>query len=206
MQLNFEPIILKGTQVTLRPLSEEDAQALAAAAESREHYGYTPVPNGINEAHKYIAHALRQRAAAERYPFAILWQDRFVGSTSYWEFQCWEWPAGCALQRRDRPDVVEIGYTWLAESAQRTPCNTEAKFLLLQYAFETWQVHRVSLRTDERNARSRRAIERLGCVFEGIRRADKPATDCTVRNSAFYSMVQSEWPDVKKRLRDFLAR
>jgi RimJ/RimL family protein N-acetyltransferase len=207
MQLNIDSIILSGAQVTLRPLDADDAPALATAtAESREHYGYTPVPDGIAAAQAYIATALRQRAAGERYPFAILWRDRFVGSTSFWEFHTWNWPAGCALQRHDRPDVVEIGYTWLAQSAQRTRCNSEAKFLLLQYAFETWEVHRVSLRTDERNVRSRRAIERLGAMFEGIRRADKPAPDCTVRNSAFYSIVQSEWPAVKNRLLEKLAR
>jgi RimJ/RimL family protein N-acetyltransferase len=204
MPLKFDPIILNGKQVTLRPLSEADAQSLAtAAAESREHYQYNPIPDGIEQARTYIASAL---ATADRYAFAILWQKRIVGSTSFMDIQQWHWPENCAMQRADRPDVVEIGATWLAASAQRTGCNTEAKFLLLQYAFEKWEVHRVSLRTDERNVRSRAAIERLGAMFEGIRRADKPATDGIVRHSAMYSIVQSEWPAVKKRLSEFLSR
>jgi RimJ/RimL family protein N-acetyltransferase len=202
--LNLDPITLRGADVTLRPICQNDAEALAlAAAESSEHYAYTQVPQGIDEARTYIAQAL---ATANRYPFAILWKNRIVGSTSFMDIQQWHWPENCAMQRTDQPDVVEIGSTWLAASAQRTRCNTEAKFLLLQYAFEVWQVHRVSLRTDERNARSRAAIERLGAMFEGIRRADKPATDCTVRHSAFYSIVQSEWPAVKKRLLEKLGR
>jgi RimJ/RimL family protein N-acetyltransferase len=139
-------------------------------------------------------------------PFAILWRDRIVGTTSYYDFQQWDWPAGCSLQRSGRPDVVEIGYTWLAASAQRTRCNTETKYLLLAHAFDVWQVHRVAFRTDERNARSRRAIERLGAKFDGTLRADKPATDCTVRNSAFYSILRGEWDEVKRRLEAFLKR
>jgi RimJ/RimL family protein N-acetyltransferase len=95
---------------------------------------------------------------------------------------------------------------WLAASAQRTRCNTEAKSLLFTYAFEVWNVYRVSLRTDERNARSRRAIERLGARFEGIRRADMPGQDDVVRNSAFYSIVRDEWSEVRARLRESLAR
>jgi len=96
--------------------------------------------------------------------------------------------------------VVEIGATWLAASAQRTRCNTEAKILMLAQAFDVWQVHRVSLKTDARNAKSRRAIERLGALFEGVRRADMPGSDGSVRDSAYYSIVRAEWPDVRKRL------
>ena len=110
------------------------------------------------------------------------------------------------MQRTDRPDAVEVGSTWLAASAQRTRCNTEAKYLLLAHAFEGWEVHRVSLRTDERNERSRRAIERLGAQFEGIRRVDMPGQDGTVRNSACYSIVRAEWPAVRDRLQGFLAQ
>jgi hypothetical protein len=84
-------------------------------------------------------------------------------------------------------------------------CNTEAKFLMLSHAFEKWEVHRVSLRTDVRNERSRNAILRLGAKFEGIRRADKPATDGTVRDSAMYSIIAAEWPEVRERLIGFLA-
>jgi RimJ/RimL family protein N-acetyltransferase len=100
---------------------------------------------------------------------------------------------------------VEIGYTWLAASAQRTRCNTEAKFLLLQHAFETWEVHRVTIRTDERNQRSRAAIARLGAHFEGIRRAEKPGADGSVRDSAMFSIIAAEWPAIRARLRERLG-
>ena len=129
-----------------------------------------------------------------------------MGSTSFLEIQRWRWPAGSPLQRGDDPDVVDIGATWLAASAQRTRCNTEAKLLMLTHAFEVWRVHRVALKTDERNTASRRAIERLGARFEGVRRADMPGQDRSVRHSAYYSIVQAEWPAVRRTLEVVLAR
>ena len=198
-------LVLKGVEVTLRPLSMDDVEALAAAlAESRDHYGFSEIPEGLEETRLYVENALRQQVAEQRIPFTIVWCGRVVGTTSFYDFQPWEWPVGCDLQRRDRPDTLEIGYTWLAASAQRTRCNTEAKYLLLSHAFDFWEVHRVSLRTDVRNERSRRAIERLGGKFEGVRRADMPGQDCTVRDSAFYSIVSAEWPQLKSRLREIL--
>jgi len=198
---------LRGDTVTLRPLSLADADALAAAAaESRQSYRFTRVPDGLDEAGRYIALALADRDAGHRLPFVIVWRDRVAGSTSYLDVQRWRWPAGSPHQRTDRPDSVEIGSTWLAASAQRTRCNTEAKYLLLSHAFDVWDVHRVCLKTDERNAQSRRAIERLGARFEGLRRADMPAQDGSVRTSAYYSIVRAEWPDVRKNLEGALAR
>jgi RimJ/RimL family protein N-acetyltransferase len=202
----LEPFALKGPTVTLRPLALEDAEALAAAAaESRDQYGFTRVPEGVEDAQRYIAGALADRETRGRLPFATLWQGRVVGSTSYLGAERWRWPAGSPQQRADRPDVVEIGSTWLAASAQRTRCNTEAKLLMLAHAFDVWQVHRVSLKTDERNAKSRRAIERLGARFEGVRRADMPGSDGTVRASAYYSIMRGEWPGVRKTLEAALA-
>ena len=201
----LEHPILRGETVILRPVGLDDARALAAAAaESREHYQYNPVPDGMEGAREYIEKALKEQKAGQRLSFAVIWDGRVVGSTSYRDLQFWEWPAGSPMQRMDRPDAVEIGSTWLAASAQRTRCNTECKYLLLAHAFETWEVHRVFLKTDERNDRSRRAIERLGTVFEGIRRSDMPAQDGTVRNSAHYSVVRGEWPAVKRRLEALL--
>jgi RimJ/RimL family protein N-acetyltransferase len=200
-------IVLSDVDLVLRPLALEDAPALAAAAaESRDTYAWTPVPDGLAAAEAYVAIALRQRAAGERHPFAVVWRDRVVGSTSYYEYATWRWPAGSAHQRTGTPDVLEIGYTWLAASAQRTPCNTRAKLALLTHAFDELRVHRVSLRTDVRNERSRRAIERIGAKLEGVLRADKPATDDTVRDSARYSIVRAEWPAVRAALVQRLAR
>jgi RimJ/RimL family protein N-acetyltransferase len=200
----IQPAVLQGQTVALRPLAIGDAAAIAAAAsESRERFSYIRVPDGVEEAQRYIEVALADREVGRRLPFVIAWNGRVV---SYLDLQRWRWPAGSSLQRTDRPDAVEIGSTWLAASAQRTRCNTEAKYLLLAHAFDVWQVHRISLRTDERNAVSRRAIERLGAMFEGVRRADLPAPDGSVRNSAYYSIVRAEWSDVRKKLEDAMAR
>ena len=199
--------VLEGATVTLRPLAISDAGALAAAAaESREHYVYTRVPDGVAEAESYIAGALRDLDDGRRMPFVTLWRDRVVGSTSYLDIEQWRWPAGSPHQRTDRPDVVEIGATWLSQSAQRTRCNTEAKLLMLRHAFDVWEVHRVALKTDERNLRSRQAIERLGARLDGVRRADMPGQDGSVRSSAYYSIVRAEWPAVSARLEAALAR
>lgn len=200
-------IELRGTDVLLRPLVQADAPLLAlASSESRATYLYNPVPEGLDEAAAYIARALDQQARSERIPFAVVYRARVVGSTSYGDLETWRWPAGSPLQRSTDPDVVEIGYTWLAQSAQGTGCNTEAKLLLLEHAFDSWKVHRVSFRTDERNLRSRRAIERLGANLEGIRRADRPSMDGRVRDSAIYSIVSEEWPAVRHQLTALLGR
>src|SRR5438445_11771185 len=133
-------------------------------------------------------------------PLSMADAVRVVGGTSYLDLQQWRWPPGSPLQRTDRPDALEIGATWLSASAQRTRCNTEAKYLMLSHAFDVWQVYRVSLKTDERNTKSRRAIERLAALFEGVRRADMPAQDGSVRNSAYYSIMQGAWPDVRTKI------
>jgi N-acetyltransferase len=98
------------------------------------------------------------------------------------------------------PDAAEIGWTWLAPEAQRTAVNTSAKLLMLEYAFEVWHVRRVTLKTDARNERSRNAISRIGAHFEGILRAHVPAADGGIRDSAMFSILDSEWADVKARL------
>ena len=201
MLLLPENLTLRGTTVCLRPLRETDAAALlAAASEARDSYGFTPTPDSLTAAEAYIARAHRMQAAGQRFAFAIEWQGRVVGSTSYANFQPWDWTGHGAQQRSDRPDAVEIGYTWLAASAQRTRCNSEAKYLLLQQAFDVWQVHRVFLKTDARNQRSRAAIERLGARLDGVLRNDMPAVDGTVRNSAYYSLLPAEWSAVKAKL------
>ena len=188
-------------------MAPDDVEALAAAAgESRAPYGLSVVPDGVDEARRYVEKALRLHAEGTRVPCTPVWRGRVVGSTSFLEPKIWDWPPGTKRAPRQSPDTVEIGATWLAASAQRTSCNTEAKLLMLTHAFERWQVHGVSFKTDERNARSRRAIERIGARFDGIRRADMPGADGTVRNSAYYSIVAAEWPAIKERLARLRAR
>lgn len=96
--------------------------------------------------------------------------------------------------------MLEIGATWYAASAQRTAVNTDVKLSLLGHAFDTWGALRVTLKTDARNAGSRTAILRLGASFEGVRRAHLPAVDGTVRDTAYYSILRSEWPGVRELL------
>lgn len=199
--------VLVGSEVTLRPLALDDVGALAdAAAESREHFQLSIVPHGLDEMRRNAEKFLRQREEGSRLPFVTIWRGRIVGSTSFIDPRVWEWPPGDPLQRSDAPDTVEIGSTWLAASALRTRCNTEAKLLMLTHAFEHWKVHSVSFKTDQRNDRSRRAIERLGARLDGIRRADMPGADGTVRSSAYYSIVAAEWPAIRQRLQQLLLR
>ncbi len=127
---------------------------------------------------------------------------RAVGVTAYWDPRFWP----------GRSDLcaVEIGWTWLAASAQSTGINAEAKFLLLEHAFEKLGVARVDLKTDARNERSRRAIERLGARFEGVLRqwspSHAPGEDGLLRDSAMFSVIAPEWPATKAALRRRLAR
>jgi RimJ/RimL family protein N-acetyltransferase len=196
----IEPVVLEGRVVRLEPLSPDHVEGLAAAAtEDRSTYGWTSVPDGPAAMAEYVTEALALHAAGEQVPFAIrrLATGALVGSSRFLDIGCWEEPT--------TPSVVEVGSTWLAASAQRTPVNTEAKLLLLTHAFETWRVHRVSLKTDARNERSRAAIERIGARFEGIRRAHMPAVDGTIRDSAYFSITADEWPAVRAGLEARLA-
>jgi RimJ/RimL family protein N-acetyltransferase len=191
---------LSGYGLLLRPLTIDDVDALnAASAESQETYRWTSAPDG-SDAIDYITQALRHKETGFRFPFAVVWQGRIVGSTSYMDIQYWEWPKHCDQPPREWPDAVEVGYTWLAHSVQRTGLNTEQKWVMLNFAFESWKVHRVSLKTDERNMRSRNAIERIGATFDGVLRGETRGNDCTVRNTACYSILATEWPEVKASL------
>jgi N-acetyltransferase len=198
------PVVLEGRWVRLEPLTMEHAAALVQTASGpRETYGLTLVPGSLAEAAAYIETALREEAARRSLPFATVDRatGRVVGSTRFLNIEYWTWPAGNAHQRgAERPDVVEIGATWLAAAAQRTPINTEAKLLMLTHAFDRWRVHRVSLMTDARNERSRTAILRLGARFDGVLRAARPASDGAIRDTAAFSILEAEWPAVRAKL------
>lgn len=199
---------LVGDLVRLEPLERHHVDDLvAAASEDRSSYAWTMVPDGPDAMAAYVEYAVAGREADEFTPFVTVRRsdERVVGSTRFFN-ERWDWSLlNPARQRHDRPDVVEIGATWLAASAQRTAINTEAKLLMLTHAFEELDVHRVCLRTDRRNARSRAAIERLGATFDGVWRADRPGADGTVRDTAQYSILPEEWPGIRQRLRDRLA-
>ncbi|MEX2221755.1 MAG: GNAT family protein [Candidatus Rokuibacteriota bacterium] len=198
------PVILEGRWVRLEPLEEAHAPGLlAAAAGRRDAYGFTLVPGNEAETAAYIETALGEQAVGRALPFATVDRARslIVGATRFFNVEFWLWPPDNANQRgADRPDVVEIGWTWLGASAQRTPINTEAKLLMLAHAFEHWRVHRVSLMTDARNQRSRDAIMRLGARFDGILRAARPASDGAIRDTAAFSILEAEWPAIRTNL------
>ena len=205
--MEWRQLALRGKTVELRPLEVEDVEPLAAAAaESRDSYRFTPVPDGVADAHFYVERALEAMATGDRLALAIVWDRTAVGSSSFIGMQPWPWPAGSPRQRSGRPDAVEIGATWLASSAQRTRCNSEAKLLMLSHAFDVWEVYAVRFRTDERNERSRRSIEQLGAKLDGVLRADFSGPGERPRNSASYSIVASEWPLAREGLRARLRR
>jgi RimJ/RimL family protein N-acetyltransferase len=204
------PVTLEGRFVRLEPLTPAHAEGLLAAARGpRDTYGFTPVPRDEAGTAAYIETALAEQRAGRSLPFATVDRvgGRVVGTTRFLNIEFWPWPPGNRHQRgADRPDVVEIGATWLAASAQRTPINTEAKLLMLAHAFDGWRVHRVSLMTDARNQRSRQAILRLGARFDGVLRAARPASDGAIRDTAAFSILEAEWPAVRANLEARLAQ
>lgn len=207
--MKLDPFVLAGEHVRLEPLDLRHVPGLvAAAAVDPSLYGRTTVPQSEPEMRAYVEAALRARDADAAVPFATVraGTDEVIGSTRFFDLEWWPWPVGHAHHGRSTPDVCEIGYTWLTRDAIRTAANTEAKLLMLTHAFEVWRTHRVCLHTDERNAVSRAAIERIGARFEGILRGHRMANDFIPRNSARFSILAAEWPNAKTRLKERLHR
>jgi RimJ/RimL family protein N-acetyltransferase len=190
----MEPIDLRGDVVTIEPLELTHASGLLTAADSDEIFAWLPYtrPADLGEARAWIEDALADRAAARRFAVVCRASDgAVIGSTSFWEFD--------AHNRS-----VEIGSTWLSRAPWRTGANLEAKLLLISHAFEMLELERVAFRTDIRNERSQRAIERLGAVREGVHRHEKLRRDRTWRDSVHDSILRSEWPSAKERLTERL--
>jgi RimJ/RimL family protein N-acetyltransferase len=207
--MEMETPLLQGKDIRLEPLEHRHVDGLVTASGVEpDLYRWSPVPQGKTEAINYINSALASRDGGTAVPFAIVRIEDgvVIGSTRFWNIERWSWPIGHPSHGRAFPDACEIGYTWMARSAIRTAANTEAKFLMLTYAFEVWQVLRVCLHTDARNERSRAAIERIGGQFEGILRAHRMAADFVPRDSVCYSIIAAEWPGVKERLIQLLDR
>jgi RimJ/RimL family protein N-acetyltransferase len=204
----LEPLTLTGRHVRLVPLQPQHAPALLAAAdESRATYNLQIVPADLAGMEANVAAALADQERGESMPFAVCdAAGAVVGSTRFMSIEHWRWPGPPPEPLPVGPDALEIGYTWYAERVQRTAVNTEAKLLLCTHAFEQWQVRRVLWKTDARNARSRAAILRLGARFDGVLRAHRPGADGAVRDTAFFSMLASEWPEAKLGLLQRLER
>jgi RimJ/RimL family protein N-acetyltransferase len=191
-----KPIVLEGHSIRLEPLSPEHYDGLVAAASDGNLWDlwFTSVPTP-GATLTYIVDAARGQTDGHMLPWAVrdLATNTIVGSTRYHDIV----PA---------IDRVEIGYTWYAERCQRTNVNTTCKLLLLAHAFDTLGCEVVGLRTDNFNFRSQQAIEALGAKKDGILRHHQARRDGTVRDSVMYSIVKSEWPDVKRHLELRLVR
>lgn len=188
------PVTLLGRHVRLEPLRTDHAADLHEAARDPSIWTYLSRA-AFPDTEGWIAEALAEVAAGRQIAFATidLEAGRAVGSTRY-------------LDIRPTDRGIEIGSTWLETAAQRTAINTECKYLLLEHAFETLGALRVQLKTDARNIRSQNAIARMGAVREGVLRSHMIVRDGYVRDSVFFSVVDSEWPSVKASLLAKLGR
>lgn len=205
-------VTLTGSVVSLIPLEEDHVTPLLELAmDDRSTYQWTPVPWDRESMERYVASALAKGAEGVHVPFLTIERrsGRPVGTTRFYDIETWDWtshrPEGGDLRPAGAHDRTCIGYTWLHPSAQRTAINTEAKLLMMNHAFDVFQVRCVRFHTDARNLRSRAAIERLGCTLDGILRADRPATDGTARSTAVLSMLAEEWPPHRSRLAQRVA-
>jgi RimJ/RimL family protein N-acetyltransferase len=188
--MNLQPVTLSGRVVRLEPLSLVHAESLLQVTQDPEIWQYLSMDlSTLPAIETWINIALEEQARGVSLPFAIVEQSsgQVIGSTRYMD-----------IRPKDRG--LEIGWTWLTKRVWRTAVNTECKFMLLKYAFEDLQYVRVQLKTDARNTRSRNAIERIGGQFEGILRKQMALRDGGYRDSAYFSILDSEWPDVKQRL------
>ncbi|MEU8663701.1 GNAT family N-acetyltransferase [Actinoplanes philippinensis] len=188
--------VLHGRLVRLEPLDHCHADGLAVAAdECRESYDWTWVPTAAT-VDDYITEQLARDGLT---PYAQICRrtGRAVGVTAYWD------PRGTPLA------AIDVGFTWLGASAQRSGINLEAKYLLFKNAFERWGAQRVGLSTDARNARSRSAIAGVGARFEGVlrnwSRSWAPGEEGRLRDSALFSVVVEEWPECRAYLEHRLS-
>lgn len=180
---------LKGEKVKLLPISLHHIEGLWEAAKPDEIWTYmaTTVRNK-EEMKQMIASAIQKREKGTEYTFTVVNQeDKIIGSTRY-------------LDISPEQKSLEIGSTWYHPDSWRTSINIECKYLLLQHVFESWKVRRVQLKTDSRNLRSQKAIERIGAVKEGTLRKDRKIAGGYVRDTVYYSILDDEWGTVKLNL------
>jgi RimJ/RimL family protein N-acetyltransferase len=184
------PLVLEGNTVKLVPLEEHHLEELYKASSDKELWRL--VPTDCSDRDTFYANyrnALAARDKGVQYPFVILDKETnaIIGSTRFFE-----------MYEADKK--LEIGWTWITQGYWGTVVNLECKLLLLTYCFETLKVNRVQLKTKDDNIRSRKAIEKIGGVFEGVLRKDKIQNDGTTRNAAYYSILDNEWEIAKKKI------
>lgn len=196
MSFDPVPVSLKGRHVSVEPLAVGHAEDLHVAGADREVWRYMPIPppESIDDTKRWIGDALRKAEGGTEIPFAIVStrSGKAVGSTRF-------------LDINREHSSLEIGWTWLGKEFQRTPINTECKYLLLEHAFERLKAVRVQLKTDGRNLQSQTAIERIGAAREGTLRKHRRNWDGFVRDSVYFSIVETEWPAVKLRLVELMG-
>lgn len=188
-----ERITLTGRFVRLEPIEEwhrDDLLAAAAQDPATFRYLFTDLSKGESIWPAYLADALRDEYVSWATVDAAT--GRAIGSTRF-------------LDIAPEHGRLEIGWTWIAPSHQRTATNSEAKLLQLSYAFDDLGATRVAFKTDERNERSQTAIARLGAVREGVLRHQFRMPDGYMRSSVYFSILADEWPDVRARLQAMLA-
>nr|WP_288008451.1 GNAT family protein [Kyrpidia sp.] len=188
--MEIRPVELIGRHVKLVPMLESHVDALFEAGKYPEIWEYMSVKvKTKGDMVRLVQHALDARDQGTEFPFVIIEQEenKVVGSTRFLDI---------SAEHRH----LEIGWTWLTPKVWRTCVNTECKYLLLSYCFEELGTIRVQLKTDARNLRSQRAIERIGAVREGVFRRHRIVCEGYVRDSVYYSIIDSEWPFVKNRL------
>ena len=192
-----EPVTLEGSRIRMEPLDlGRHFEGLAAIGLEPELWRWTiGVCATREELRAYLDEALRQQAEGSALPFATV--DRATGKV-----------VGCTRFGNIEPAHLraEIGWTWVGKPFQRSHVNTEAKYLMLRHAFETWGCRRVELKTNVLNRKSRDAMLRIGAKEEGILRKHAINADGSSRDTIYYSIVDDEWPEVEKRLEKMMAR
>jgi RimJ/RimL family protein N-acetyltransferase len=188
--MDVQPVTLCGRAVRLEPLTLDHVPALAAVGLEPDLWRWTPTAvSSADEMRTYVSIALDEQHSGVSLPFAIIHRpsDKVIGSTRYANID--------SCNRR-----LEIGWTWVIPSFQRTAVNTEAKLLLLTHAFEVLGMNRVEFKTDVLNEKSRKALLRLGAIEEGTFRKHLITASGRVRDTVYFSIIDTEWPAVKARL------
>jgi N-acetyltransferase len=195
--MEVKPVVLQGVHVRLEPMTEAHIPGLAEIGVDQDFWDFMLYGNMNTEADmaNWVREILSHAEKGTDLPFTVihLASKRVAGATRYLN-----------IMPHDRG--LEIGGTWYGTDFQRTAVNTECKYLLLQHAFETLGCIRVQLKTDSRNERSQRAIERIGAVKEGRLRNHMILPDGRYRHSVYYSIIDTEWPGVKSQLEEKLNR
>ena len=193
-------IALAGELVRLRQLQESDAEELWSATGNDADlwnwiWSIEPIPQSVEEMRHLISSMLARDAQGKRHTFAVVLKSsgQVIGSTSY-------------LNRNDEEKSLEIGSTFYGATARRTGVNTECKYLLLRYAFESLDCQRVLIKADANNATSLAAIARIGAKREGVIRYDKKRRDGSWRDAVYFSVIAPEWPETKAHIEKLLGR